>query len=284
MIACEFRPHMRQQGIQHHLRHVGEGAARGDRCAKAGAVIDIVEDLRAQAELLVIGPAAGEIQHVLKIARGGEDQFQILRQFVAPGQRRHEFRIQHPVEQHRVLRQLLGEVRRHAHDPRDQFQKARMRREQGEELHPGGELLQEDIKAGEGGVRVAGIAQAFQQPRHQPGQRLLRPHGARRPVAAMVPFANFLRDGGRILEPQLGEGIEGFRVILRPGEDEPPGLAVRCLLEREEGVVMALHGLQRRTQLAAECVRLVIAEKHAEFAKRRRIVGQELGLLVMGHL
>ena len=47
---------------------------------------------------------------------------------------------------------------------------------------------------------------------------------------------------------------------------------------------MALHSLQRLAQITAEIVRHVITEENAEFSEGVRIVGQELGLLVMGHL
>ncbi len=54
--------------------------------------------------------------------------------------------------------------------------------EQGENLHAGGQRVQEGIEAGEGLIGLGAAAERLQQGRHQFGQQFARPgraHGAR---------------------------------------------------------------------------------------------------------
>ncbi len=128
----QLRPDAREQALQHHLRHIGKAGPGGDGGALAAVMVDIVQDMHPEAEFAVIGPAAGVIEDILKIPRGAEDQVKILPQFIGGGQGGQKIRIQHAVQQHRILRQTLRQVRRGAHDLRQQGKQARMRLEQRE--------------------------------------------------------------------------------------------------------------------------------------------------------
>ena len=120
------------------------------------------EQLDAVLEFLVVGPAPGDFQDVLEIARLRQRIGQIVRQRVAILQAIEELRRQHRVQQDRLARQPLRQAGRRAHDFRDEVKELRMRIEQRKELHPRRQAFQEIVEPLEGFVRVGGVGQRLE--------------------------------------------------------------------------------------------------------------------------
>ena len=124
MAAREFRLDTRQQGAQHRVGHGGQGLA-GRRAADYPA-----QDLNPDPELLVVGPTAGQFQHVLIVVGLHKYGLQFGLEFGPRAQRLHEVAGQHGIQKRRVAAQPVGDARRAAHDLRHHVQHWRVGMEQ----------------------------------------------------------------------------------------------------------------------------------------------------------
>ncbi len=126
MLAAFFREitrHVRPESADDGFRHRCE-----DRAALV-AVRHAAQQLNAALKLSVVRPPAGDVQHVLVIVRLFERGLEFFRQLPRVG-RLEEIEREDIVEEVGMPAQPFREVRRIAHDFRDELQELRIRVEQ----------------------------------------------------------------------------------------------------------------------------------------------------------
>ena len=191
--------------LQDRLGERGDDAI-GDvaqRPAGLGQGVGVAQDLHADLELAVVGPAPRQVEHVLEVPSPREPPRQLLVHGRAARRPGVEVGRQDGIQQARVAAQVIGESRRRAHDLGQQVEQVRVGVQQGEQLHPGGQAGEELVELDQGGVRVGRAAQGLEQGRHQLGQELAGPGAARRAVAAVVPAAHQAEDPLAVGEAEL---------------------------------------------------------------------------------
>ncbi len=138
MLTDEIRLHLRLQGGNGAGGPVGVGNAP--------------QDLDANLELAVAGPASRDVENILEIVGKGELAIEVGGEFAARRGRRGKTPAQHRVQQDRIAAEMFGQARSTTHDLGDQVQKSRVGMEQGEQLHAPWKRMQEGIEPREGFV------------------------------------------------------------------------------------------------------------------------------------
>ena len=263
----------------------GDGGVRdvGERGAGGFGVRDVAQHAHADLELAILGPAAHDVQHVLEVV----GLAQRLRQFRAQGFRRRQ-RVEEAARQHRlqqigVTAQMVSQARRAAHDLRDQVEQAGIGVEQREQLHPGRQMAEELVEAGEGDIGMGGARQRFQQLRRDLRQQLAGACAAHGAVAAVMPAADHLGNGGAVGKAQAADGGDRLRVIVGAGEDEVAGPAQRRRLLEQVGIVV-LDVAEVPEHRRGERLGGRKAGEAGEGVEFRPGRGQGLGLAVVHHL
>ncbi len=271
--------------LEHRLVQPGDDGIRDVAQRPAGFVdvAGVAQDVDPGLKPAVVGPAPGQVEDVLEVARLGERRVQLLAQ---PGPLRdgvEEPGGQDGIEQRRAAAQVLGQRRRPAHDLGQQVEQPRVGVEHREELDPGGQAGEELVELAQGEVGLRRLAQRPQQRRHELGQQLAAARRAGRPVPAVVPGAHEVEDLLALAEAERLEGRQGARLGLAAGEHQVAGGRERRRLLEQLGVV-GLHRAERSEQRGAEGGRPVVAQESGDARESRLVVGQAMGLLIVDHL
>ncbi len=241
------------------------------------------EQMYARLKALLVVEAA-QVDHLLLegvgIAQALGDQ---LLQFVLARQAEEKIRLEHTVEQRRVVAERFAKGRGRAENIREQREHLGPREKQREDLRAGGEAVDKLIEIEEGGVRVRGFAKRGEQRRHQLGKHLARAFAAGGAPMAAMPALDNIRDALGFFISQLREGGEGFGIGLHPGEDE-------VAIDREGRRILhrlgvdRLHAGEGGEAIGGEMRGIFVAREEAYFVEARIVARQAVGLFVGAHL
>ena len=200
------------------------------------------------------------------------------------GQRAEKTRLDQRIDQVRALRQNIGEARRHAEDQSDETDELGILPQQRQEQATGAQPGQKAIEGGEGSVRIFGTRELLDDQRQELDDIVARLLAAQRPVFPRPPAAHRGRDLLRLPKTQDRQPIE--RIALDVGADEREVLLLGKEGRRalEQPYIVLLNLVQMDQQGVGESVAILETEKAREFAERRAIGRQGVGLLVGHHL
>jgi hypothetical protein len=217
VLCREFLLNRRQQTANDRVGNVGKSQVR------PVDVTGVTQNLNTHLELRVIRPAAGDVEHILHIARPRQTPGEIFRHRFGIGQFIEKAKFKHAIEQKRVSAQPFRKSRCAADNFGHQGQQGRVGLKQREELYASGKSRQEIIKPAERRIGIRCSRQRLKNGRQNFCQNLSCAGAADSPVATMMPSSYGRRDSLRVAEAHLAERFDRVGMVFATGKGQSAG-------------------------------------------------------------